>query len=66
MKPERHSDSAANQVIVRRQPLAEGPHPSLCLTQRLLGSELLDGFALSSPALTERRKAQLKILRRCC
>ena len=59
---EQAPEPATNQVIVRRQPLAETPGPSLRLTQRLIGSDLLDGFALNSAALTERHKARLRIL----
>jgi outer membrane protein OmpA-like peptidoglycan-associated protein len=60
------TDSAAigpadRRAIVRRQPLAE-PHRASPLIARLVGSELLDGFALNSAALTEEHKARLTIL----
>jgi outer membrane protein OmpA-like peptidoglycan-associated protein len=49
-------------AIVRRQPFAEVPHRASPLIDRLLGSELLDGFALNSAALTKEHEARLAIL----
>jgi outer membrane protein OmpA-like peptidoglycan-associated protein len=59
---ERHDpEPAAHPALVRRQPLAGSPRASP-LTDRLLGSELLDGFALNGAALTDEHKARLAAL----
>lgn len=74
---ERDADHAADDVIAGREPgvekaasaetLYRQPLPDVTLrppplTARLLGSELLDGFAHNSAALTEDHKGRLAIL----
>ena len=74
---ERDADRAANDVIagrdagiekaasagtLHRQPLPDIALRPPPLTARLLGSELLDGFALNSAELTEDHKGRLAIL----
>lgn len=52
--------TAASAPVLQRQPLPDlTPSP---LAARLIGSELLDGFALNSAALTEEHKRRLAIL----
>ena len=54
--------AAASAPMLRRQPLPDIMLRSSPLAARLIGSELLDGFALNSAALTEEHKGRLAIL----
>ena len=54
--------TAASAPLVQRQPLPGVTLRPSPLAARLIGSELLDGFALNSAALTEEHKGRLAIL----
>lgn len=55
-------EETASAGTLHRQPLPDVTLRPPPLTARLLGSELLDGFALNSAALTEDHKGRLAIL----